>query len=37
MGPETKLYQKVKRSFKEFSLISLENISLHGTPDLIGL
>ena len=35
MGPETKLYQKVKRSFKEFSLIRLENISLHGTPDLL--
>ena len=35
MGPEAKLYQKVKRSFKEFSLIRLENISLHGTPDLL--
>ena len=35
MGPEAKLYQKVKRHFKDFSLIRLENISLLGTPDLL--
>jgi len=36
MGPERKLYQKVKKSFGGFSLIRLENNSLHGTPDLLG-
>ena len=36
MGPERKLYQKVKKHFKDFSLIRLENNSLHGTPDLLG-
>ena len=36
MGPERKLYQKVKKSFSDFSLIRLENNSLHGTPDLLG-
>jgi hypothetical protein len=35
MGPEAKLYQKLKRNFKEFSLIRLENLSLLGTPDLL--
>ena len=35
MGPEAKLYQKVKKSFSNFSLIRLENHSLHGTPDLL--
>jgi hypothetical protein len=35
MGPERKLYQKVKKSFSDFSLIRLENYSLHGTPDLL--
>ena len=35
MGPERKLYQKVKKSFDNFSLIRLENNSLHGTPDLL--
>ena len=35
MGPERKLYQKVKKNFKDFSLIRLENNSLHGTPDLL--
>jgi hypothetical protein len=35
MGPEAKLYQKVKRHFKDFSLLRLENISLLGTPDLL--
>ena len=36
MGPERKLYQKVKTAFGSFSLIRLENNSLHGTPDLLG-
>ena len=35
MGPERKLYQKVKKSFKDFSLNRLENTSLHGTPDIL--
>ena len=36
MGPERKLYKKVKNNFKDISLIRLENNSLHGTPDLLG-
>ena len=37
MGPERKLYQKIKKSFHlNISLIRLENNSLHGTPDLLG-
>ena len=36
MAPERKLYQKVKKAFNSFSLIRLENNSLHGTPDLLG-
>ena len=35
MGPEAKLYQKVKKNFTGFSLLRLENISLLGTPDLL--
>ena len=35
MGPEAKFYQQIKRIFKEFSLIRLENSSLLGTPDLL--
>ena len=35
MGPERKLYQKVKKTFDSFSLNRLENTSLHGTPDLL--
>ena len=35
MGPERKLYQKIKKHFSDFSLIRLENNSLHGTPDLL--
>ena len=35
MGPERKLYQKIKKSFDSFSLIRLENNSLLGTPDLL--
>ena len=36
MKPEQKFYEKIKRKFKKFSLIRLENNSLHGTPDLLG-
>ena len=35
MKPETKFYAKIKKNFKEFSLIRLENLSLPGTPDLL--
>ena len=35
MAPERKFYQKIKRAFGDFSLIRLENNSLHGTPDLL--
>jgi len=35
MAPERKFYQKIKNSFSGFSLIRLENNSLHGTPDLL--
>ena len=35
MAPERKLYQKIKKYFSNFSLIRLENNSLHGTPDLL--
>ena len=35
MGPERKLYQKIKKHFNDISLIRLENNSLHGTPDLL--
>jgi hypothetical protein len=35
MAPERKFYQKIKKSFNEFSLIRLENNSLLGTPDLL--
>ena len=36
MGPEAKLYQNLRKSIPEISWIRLENISLHGTPDLLG-
>jgi len=36
MGPERKLYQKVKKTFSDISLIRLENNSLLGTPDILG-
>ena len=36
MGPESKLYKKIKRNFKSISLIRIENSSLLGTPDLLG-
>jgi hypothetical protein len=35
LKPEQKFYEKIKRKFKNFSLIRLENNSLHGTPDLL--
>jgi hypothetical protein len=35
LKPEQKFYGKIKKYFKEFSLIRLENNSLHGTPDLL--
>jgi len=35
MGPESKLYQKLKKNFTGFSLLRLENLSLLGTPDLL--
>ena len=36
MGPEAKLYQNLRKSIPQISWIRLENISLHGTPDLLG-
>ena len=36
MGPERKLYQKLRISIPQISWIRLENNSLHGTPDLLG-
>jgi len=33
--PETKFYAQVKKHFKEFSLIRLENLSVPGTPDVL--
>ena len=35
MGPEAKLYQKIKRDWNEFSFNRLENSSLLGTPDIL--
>jgi len=35
VGPEAKLYQKLKRDWKQFSFNRLENTSLLGTPDLL--
>ena len=35
MKPETKFYAEIKKYFKKFSLIRLENLSLAGTPDLL--
>ena len=35
MKPETKFYAQIKKNFKNFSLIRLENLSLPGTPDLL--
>ena len=36
MGPERKLYQKLKKNITTISWIRLENLSLSGTPDLLG-
>ena len=36
MKPERKLYEKIKRSIPKISWIRLENLSLSGTPDLLG-
>ena len=36
MGPEAKLYQNLRKSIPEISWFRLENISFHGTPDLLG-
>ena len=35
MGPERKLYQKLRQKVSSISWIRLENNSLHGTPDLL--
>ena len=35
MGPEAKLYQKIRKSWSDFSLTRLENLSSFGTPDLL--
>jgi hypothetical protein len=35
LKPETKFYAQIKKNFKNFSLIRLENLSLPGTPDLL--
>ena len=35
LKPESKFYAEVKKNFKKFSLIRLENLSLPGTPDLL--
>ena len=36
MGPEAKLYQKVRKKSDGISWIRIENLSLLGTPDLLG-
>ena len=36
MGPERKLYQKVKKNIPSISWIRIENLSLSGNPDLLG-
>ncbi len=35
MKNETKFYGQIKKYFKKYSLIRLENLSLPGTPDLL--
>ena len=35
VGPESKLYQKLRKSWTDFSLTRLENLSSLGTPDLL--
>ena len=36
MGPEAKFYQEIKKNIPNISWIRLENLSLSGTPDLLG-
>ena len=36
MGPEAKLYKKLRKVSKDISWIRLENLSSLGTPDLLG-
>ena len=36
MGPEAKLYKKLRKVSKDISWIRVENISSLGTPDLLG-
>ena len=36
MGPERKFYHEIKKSIPNISWIRLENLSLSGTPDLLG-
>ena len=36
LKPERKLYEKLKRNCNKISWIRLENLSLSGTPDLLG-
>jgi hypothetical protein len=36
LKPEQKLYAKIKKFIPEISWIRLENLSLSGTPDLLG-
>ena len=36
MGPEAKLYKKIKKNITSISWIRLENNTLLGTPDLLG-
>ena len=36
MGPETKFYKEIKRKLPEISWIRIENLSVPGTPDLLG-
>ena len=36
MGPETKFYKEIKKSIPNILWIRLENLSLSGTPDLLG-
>jgi len=36
MGPEAKLYKKVRKNIKDISWIRIENLSSLGTPDLLG-
>ena len=36
MGPEAKLYQKIRKNCTSISWIRIENLSSLGTPDLLG-